>query len=209
MRWSTLGYAAGGVLSGGGFGLVFVVRRYERQVSNRRAESADVVVILGARVRGDGSPSAALVARVRQGCALYRKGDVRALILTGGGATGQVREAAVMRRLALEEGIPASALHLEDQSRDTGENARFVRPLLERLGARRVTVVTDGFHAFRTRQTFRLETGLEVQVSPTPREGRFFSALEHFAATVREALALWARPTVLLARRRASRLPEV
>jgi uncharacterized SAM-binding protein YcdF (DUF218 family) len=212
-RSSVLGYCAVGVLTGGVFGLVFLVRRHERRASVQPPPApGDVLVILGARVRKDGSPSAALRARVEHGARLFQQGGVRALVLTGGAMGGGPHsEAAVMRRLLLEAGLPEAVLTLEDQSRDTDENARFARTLLEALAPREVTVVTDGFHAFRAQRLFRAESGFEVTVSPTPLSGvgRSLSALEHFAWTVREAMALCARPGLLLGRRRPSRLRQV
>jgi uncharacterized SAM-binding protein YcdF (DUF218 family) len=50
--------------------------------------------------------------------------------------------------------VPRAAILAEGESRTTRENARNVKPILERLGARRVLLVTSAQHMPRAVKTF-------------------------------------------------------
>lgn len=134
---------------------------------DRPVECFDAAIVLGARVRPDGSPSPALLRRVRHGVKLLRAGRAAHLLMTGGPVGHAVPEAVVMRDLALAEGVPAERLHLEDQSRNTIENARLSAPLIARAGWSRLAVVTDPHHLPRALYVFR-RLGLRVAGAAAP-----------------------------------------
>jgi hypothetical protein len=124
-------------------------------------ETAHAVVILGAAVRPDGSPSVAMKGRVRAGVALVTGLDGAALVLSGGFGKGHEpplpTEARVMADLARAAGLPdVVPLWLEEYSRNTLENAAAVSVLLGGPAAPgRVTVVTDTDHLPRAMTCFR------------------------------------------------------
>lgn len=149
-------------------------------------DTYDVAIILGARLRPDGSPSPALARRVRHGVALARAGQAGALLMTGGATGGLAPEAQVMRDLALASGLPAERVHVEERARNTIENALFSAPLIRQAGWRRLLVVTDSFHRPRAAYIFR-RFGLEVAVAgvrPEQPSGQWW------LAHLREAAAL-------------------
>jgi uncharacterized SAM-binding protein YcdF (DUF218 family) len=119
-----------------------------------------VVVVLGCRLFPGGRPSERLRRRVRLGVGLYREG-VAPLIVMSGGGTGPVGEAAVMRDLAQEAGVPETALLLEPESRNTFENAANTARLLHEAGKSRVVLVSDRAHLPRAARLFR-RAGLDV-----------------------------------------------
>jgi uncharacterized SAM-binding protein YcdF (DUF218 family) len=113
------------------------------------------IVVLGAKVRPDGRPSAALERRMGVAISLYQAGVAPLLVLSGGGRHA-VPEAEVMRDIALAGGVPAAALMLEPRSRTTLENATETAKLLTPGGRAAVVLVTDGYHALRARLLFRM-----------------------------------------------------
>ena len=121
---------------------------------------ADAIVVLGCRLKPDGSPSPALRRRVEYAAGLYESGAARVLLLSGGGPDA-VPEAEVMRALALAAGVPGAAVLVETASRNTAENAFASAGLLRRHGMVRVILVTDRQHLPRARLLFRL-AGLQV-----------------------------------------------
>ncbi|MGE5476441.1 MAG: YdcF family protein [Bacteroidales bacterium] len=133
-------------------------------MSRASVDSYDVAIILGARLRDDGTPSPALVRRVGRGAALVAEGRAGALLMTGGLTGADVSEAQVMRDQALAAGVPGHLIHLEERARNTIENALFSAPLVARMGWRRLLVVTDSFHTLRTTYIFR-RLGLPVAVA--------------------------------------------
>lgn len=66
--------------------------------------------------------------------------------------------------------MPQQAISLEDRSTNTLENIRFALPILDRLGATTVIIVTDWFHAPRARLIGR-RLGLSVETSNPPLAG--------------------------------------
>jgi uncharacterized SAM-binding protein YcdF (DUF218 family) len=66
-----------------------------------------------------------------------------------------VPEAEIMRRMALDSGVPEAALLVEPGSRDTVENARETARLLRSRGARSVVLVSDRVHLPRAALLFR------------------------------------------------------
>lgn len=103
-----------------------------------------VIVVLGAPVRPDGGPSAALTRRVRVGVRVLQSGQGDRLLLTGGRTVpGRPAEAEVARDLAVAEGAPAGAVLTETESRDTAGNLRAAARL--QPGAPLI-LVSDGWH---------------------------------------------------------------
>lgn len=106
----------------------------------------DAVIVLGAMVRPDGSPSPAMVRRVRCGVERLQAGAARFLILSGGSVGHATPEAQIMQRLAVAMGADPQQLILEDQSINTIENIKFSAPLAVRHGAKTLAVMTDSYH---------------------------------------------------------------
>lgn len=144
-------------------------------------------VILGARVHADGTPSPALVDRVRLGVDLLQRGHANRLVLSGGSPDARPTEAETMRRLALSFGATDAQLVLEAASRSTFENAELTAPL---LGDAEVLLVTCDFHLARATAHFRAHRRTIWPV-PSIRELR---ASDRLMVTSKEVIALVRRP---------------
>ncbi len=83
--------------------------------------------------------------RLDRGVRLFQQGAAPLLVLSGGGA-GPVPEAEIMRRMALDRGVPEAALLVETGSHDTLGNARETARLLRLRGGRSVLLVSDRAH---------------------------------------------------------------
>lgn len=130
------------------------------------ARRAQAIVVLGA-AQYRGKPSPVLRARLDHAVALYRRGVAPRLVLTGGTAEGDTAsEAAVSRVYALGEGVPDSAILLENEGRTTGQSMTQVARLLRARRLDTVVVVSDPFHVLRAERTARRE-GLTAFGSPT------------------------------------------
>jgi len=116
--------------------------------------------VLGCRLFPGGRASERLRRRVAVGIALYREGAAPLIVMSGGGA-GPISEAAVMRDLARNAGIPETVLMLEPESGNTFENAANTARLLHEAGKRRVVLVSDRVHLPRATRMFR-QAGLDV-----------------------------------------------
>ena len=124
----------------------------------------DAIVLLGLKLRAGGEPAEELVLRAKRAAECYFEG-IAPRILACGGDTGEgISEAAVMRRLLLEAGVPEAAITCEDRSRITYENLRNALYLLKK-DRRRVFLVTSDYHLPRARLMARREGARQVSGS--------------------------------------------
>ncbi len=113
----------------------------------------DVIIVLGTPVDADGKPSPTMRRRVTRGIELYRQGRARRLFFTGG--LGRPLEAAAMRDLALDAGIPEKHIILEPTATTTLENAVRSSRLMSEQGYSSALIVSDRFHLPRAVLVFR------------------------------------------------------
>lgn len=150
--------------------------------------TADTIIVLGSGLRRDGSAGDALTRRSIWAARLYAQGAAPAVICTGGVGQGQRRsEADACREILLARGVPDSAIHLEDRSHSTEENAIFARDIMLANDWEDAVLVTDSFHMLRANWIFRTQ-GIDHYRSPVPRQWmRNYWYVRH---TSREVLAL-------------------
>ncbi len=123
----------------------------------------DAVIVLGAAVHGS-EPSRTLIGRLDAALA-YRQTNPGALIVVSGGQGAQenLPEGVAMADYLIAQGVPSSAVVVEDRATSTEENLAFSRTLLDvRLKpGYRVVLVTDDFHVYRASRIARA-AGLET-----------------------------------------------
>ena len=159
------------------------------------AEPGDVIVVLGSGLRRDGSPGPSLYRRAGKAAALYAQGYAPAIICTGGFTAGHSRsEADACAEILRNEGVPASAILLEERSRSTIENARYTREIMDANGWQTAVVVSDGYHLLRAGWIFQ-QAGVQAVTSPAETDPPRFSL---FTAIVREVAALHLQALITL-----------
>jgi uncharacterized SAM-binding protein YcdF (DUF218 family) len=118
---------------------------------------------------GTSQPGPFTAARLRYGIWLSRQSGLPVAFSGGRGWAAGTRakssEAAVAERAARED-YGFTLRWLEDQSRDTAENAQMLAPLLKRDGIQRIALVTNALHMPRAMAEFE-RTGLAVIAAPT------------------------------------------
>ena len=128
---------------------------------------ADAAIVLGAAVWTT-QVSPVFRERINHGIDLYRNGKVRKLIFTGGqGNPGEPTESSAARRYALERGVPAHDILIEEKSHTTYENIVYAKQLTDAHGIKSVLIVTDPLHMKRA-VVMAEDVGLAAQPSPTP-----------------------------------------
>lgn len=114
-----------------------------------RMGTLDAILVLGHQLEEDGSLRHRLVTRLEAAWALAENNPGASLVLTGG-KLGSIRsEAEAMANWLTAQGLPSTRLHLEEQATDTLENAAYSLPILRRIGARRVALVSSTYHVRR------------------------------------------------------------
>jgi uncharacterized SAM-binding protein YcdF (DUF218 family) len=161
----------------------------DRYGSVDRAQPADAIVILGCRVGPGGIPSDSLRTRTLHAVELYRQGLAPAIICTGGLGTHPPEESRVEAALALRRGVPATAIFREERSHSTLENARYAAEICRARGWKRVIVVSEPYHLYRSAACFR-RVGLDPY--PSPARGSYVNrnAWMRTIQLLREALLL-------------------
>jgi uncharacterized SAM-binding protein YcdF (DUF218 family) len=107
---------------------------------------ADAAVVLGAAVRTR-EVSPVFKERINHAVDLYQKGRVQKLIFTGGqGNPGEPTEASAARLYAVQSGVLARDILIEDKSRTTYENIVNAKQLADAHGIRTMLIVSDPLH---------------------------------------------------------------
>ncbi|MEJ5338079.1 MAG: YdcF family protein [Aquificaceae bacterium] len=125
----------------------------------------DALVVLGGGAYNTGILKEDSMKRLLTGFILHKKYGLP-LILSGGASIGKLPEAEVMRQVLEELGVDKNSIITEVRSRDTFENARYVKEICKRRGFERVALITSAYHMPRAVETFK-RSGLEVVPYPT------------------------------------------
>lgn len=140
-------------------------------VADAALPHADAIVVLGGGnyswmhrpgIRLDQLESS----RIAAGARAWLNGRAPVVILSGGGKPGDT-EADTMAAAIAKFGVPASALLLEERSRNTADNAHYTAALAERNRIRSVLLVTSSLHMPRAMLQFR-NAGIDAIAVPVP-----------------------------------------
>ncbi|HEY4690425.1 MAG TPA: YdcF family protein [Anaerolineae bacterium] len=155
-----------------------------------RAQPADVIVVLGARVYPDGQPGPSLARRADHALSLYRRGYASHIICTGGlDEPGSVSEARAACERIVAEGAPRQAVILEERATSTEENAAFTAAIMRERGWHSAIIASDGYHLLRAAWMFQ-RAGVEVYPSPAQATAGPMNPIERFAREARETAGL-------------------
>jgi uncharacterized SAM-binding protein YcdF (DUF218 family) len=127
---------------------------------------ADVIIVLGCSPYAPrGGPSACLSARGHHAAELYHKGLAEHIIATGGFIDNGATEASVMLRVLTSEGVPESAVILEEQAHNTIQNIGYSKEIMQKNGWDTAILVTEPYHIKRA-TLIAQDAGLHVYPSP-------------------------------------------
>lgn len=133
---------AGALVAGGLCGLIFSA------AAATPPAGLDALVVLGAGLRPDGTPSEALAYRLDAALDYLEDNPDTVCVVSGGQGLGESRtEAGAMYDYLLEHGLEAARVTREDRSTSTAENVRNSAGLLEPDSS--VGIVTNDFHLYR------------------------------------------------------------
>jgi uncharacterized SAM-binding protein YcdF (DUF218 family) len=129
--------------------------------------TADAIVVMGA-AQYDGRPSPQLAARLDHVAELWPRARAPLVVVTGGKRPGdRFTEAQASARYLQDRGVPAGSIVLEDQGTNSYDSLRGVAQQLRARGLHEVVIVTDPYHALRSKLIAE-QVGLTAHVSPTP-----------------------------------------
>ncbi len=154
----------------------------------RYVRDADCIVVFGARVYSDGTPSQALADRVDEAIRLYHRGVAPMVVMSG--ALDEVHggsEPAAMRARAIAAGVPAAAIVIDEAGVDTQATVDNTARWLHERGAGRVLAVSHYYHQPRVKLLFE-RAGVRTYTVPATMQRRLLKE-PYFIA--REVLAYY------------------
>lgn len=107
---------------------------------------ADAILVLGAAVHPDGTPSNMLRDRLDDGIALYKSGAAPKIIMSGDNGTASYNEVAVMKQYAVNHGVPAEDIFCDHAGFSTYESMYRAQHV---FGVKRLIVATQTYHLYR------------------------------------------------------------
>ena len=133
-------------------GLICFVWIQERAVSRDIPEEGnyDAIVVLGAQVLPDGTPSVQLSWRLDKAVEAWQMHPVPTVVCGAQGADEPMTEAEAMRDYLVARGLPEGEILLDSQSFNTNQNLQNAAVLLrDRKNVKRVLIVTSDYHVPR------------------------------------------------------------
>lgn len=109
--------------------------------------------------------------RITHALQLYRMGKIKKILITGGQGLNPVNpqtEAEVLKRFLLMTGMPESDILIEDQAKNTAQNAEFTKAFLKQNGIstdQNFILITSAFHMKRAKGCFD-QVGLKTETFP-------------------------------------------
>jgi uncharacterized SAM-binding protein YcdF (DUF218 family) len=149
-------------------GFVYVCLNIVQVWSVGRSDSrkeVDAIVVMGV-AQYDGRPSPQLQARLDHVLTLWKEGVAKLVVTTGGNQPGdRFTEARASADYLIAGGIPESSISMEDIGSTTLQSLQGVAEILNSRGLTSVEIVTDPYHALRSRLIAQ-DLGLTAYVSP-------------------------------------------
>lgn len=133
----------------------------------------DVIIVLGAQVKEDGTPSVALERRLTAALESYEQ-NRQTIIVCGARGTNEPRaEGDVMREWLLARGVQESDVVAETGSFNTRENLRNAKAIMDERGLSQALVVTSDYHVARALMLCRQE-GVAATGKGSPSKPEYF-----------------------------------
>lgn len=108
--------------------------------------NADCIIVLGAGVRSDGSPSPMLQDRLNTGIELYEEGISDRLLMSGDHTTKGYDEVNTMKAYAIERGIPSEHVFMDHAGISTYDSIYRAKEIFQ---AEKILIVTQEYHLYR------------------------------------------------------------
>jgi uncharacterized SAM-binding protein YcdF (DUF218 family) len=170
---------------------VEILTCYTIPSSNTGLDHFDTLIVLGFPSEPDGTPSPEQRERTLEGVREYKAGVAPRIIMTGGPAHNDYVEAEVMRKLAIEQGVPASAVIAEGQALNTIQNIFYSERIMTKNHWASAEVISSPSHLPRaalilTHYPFAWRT----HAARWPQEYSWFEDAAHWAVEAEYCLRL-------------------
>jgi len=153
-----------------------------------KLEKADLIVVVsGGEIK----------ARVKEGAWLYDSGFAPKILFSGAAKEGDVSNALAMKRIAVSLGVSPDDILIEEESKDTEENAEFSSKIIKDLGSGSIILTTSPYHQRRTYLNFKKYLSEDIKIinwsaqDSTWRKAGWWKNKESTRLTVSELIKLF------------------
>lgn len=154
-------------------------------VKAMRGSHADCILVLGAGLKPDGSPSDMLRDRLSFACDLWQEGVSDTVLISGDRASESYDEVTAMKNYLLAHGVPEEAILEDPMGFSTSESLIRAK---EVYGYENIIVVTQRYHLYRALYVAE-KIGLDakgVNSDPFTYRGQVLRDMREFAARVKD-----------------------
>lgn len=128
--------------------------KLQLNVTPKKITGNFAIVVLGYALADDGTPQPTLIERLKVALAEYKLNPQAAIIVSGGMPHGGVTESYIMKQWLIKNGVPAPQIYIEDQSKDTVMNAIYSLPIVNKLAAKQIVLISSASHMRRAYSVF-------------------------------------------------------
>lgn len=170
-----------GALAVMAFFVLFGYMWWQEKATVRATGPADAMIVLGAQVLPDGTPSVQLEWRLNEALSRYQAQPMPIVVSGAQGADEPATEASIMRSWLMARGVPDTMILVEDKARNTQQNLENALALLPE-DVERILIVTSDYHLPRALAIAR-DLGVEPMGSPSPTKQEYWFK-NHFRETL-------------------------
>lgn len=134
---------------------------------------SDVIIVLGAQVKPDGTPSVALERRLTLALETYRETPQMIIACGAQGNDEPATEASVMRAWLIGRGVEPAHVLEEPHSFNTRENLQNAKALMTQHGLKTALVITSDYHVARALALCR-DVGVDATGKGSPSKIEYF-----------------------------------
>ena len=134
---------------------------------------SDVIIVLGAQVKEDGTPSVALERRLTAALQSYQEKRQTIIVCGAQGGNEPRAEGDVMREWLLTRGVAEPDVVAETESFNTRENLQNARAIMQERGLTQALVVTSDYHVARALMLCKQE-GVAATGKGSPSKPEYF-----------------------------------
>ena len=141
----------------------------------------DCILVLGAAVKPDKTPSNMLYDRIMTGVNLYKLGASKDIIMSGDHGSNDYNEVETMKKYAIASGVPSNAIYMDHAGFSTYDSLYRARNI---FGVNKIIIVSQKYHLYRA---IYLAKSLGMEAYGVPADLRSYSG--QFKREIREILA--------------------
>ncbi len=117
-----------------------------KEMSELKGDSVDCVLVLGAGLKADGTPSHMLEDRIKVGVEAFNATDADYILMSGDHSDEYYNEPAAMKKYALEMGVPEDKILTDGKGYSTNESLLRADKI---YNFDNIIVVTQEYHLYR------------------------------------------------------------